>query len=252
MKTYLQLLEESLPEHEHPRYAAWRAYALSGEERAAPVVKTLQGLVDLPASKVLDLGCGDGGLTIAVSRAGAVVTAIDIDHASVTRTHTKLEEQKVTSSVVLASAESLPLASRSMDVVIAQDMIEHVCNPVRILREINRVLRVGGLCLISAANRLAWMNIVSDPHWGLAGVTLMPRWLATWYVCKVRRCTQHYDVWHLPSRLVLSRWLRAANLKLRNEETQSHNLFSDFCQSVISIIAFKATEVEHYDDIRAH
>lgn len=239
MKTYLELLEESLPKPEHPRYAAWQAYALSGEERAAPVVKILQELAVLPATKILDLGCGDGGHTIALSRTGAMVTAIDIDRASVTRTKTRLTEQNCYASVLLASAETLPLASCSMDVVIAQDMIEHVDDPIRILLEANRVLRAGGFCLISVANRLALANIVSDPHWGLLGVTLMPRWLAAWYVCKIRRRTQHYDVWYIPSRKILFRWLSEAQFGICGEESPPSNPFSDYLVSVISVVAMK-------------
>ena len=246
MKPYLQLLEESLPAPDHPRYAAWRAYALSSEERAAPAVKALQRLIDIPGASVLDLGCGDGGYTTALGRAGAQVVAIDIDRASVARTRARLSEQCVSALVTLASAESLPLTCCSLDAVVAQDMIEHVRDPVRVLREVNRVLRVGGLCLISAANRFAWASVVADPHWGLAGVSLMPRWLAAWYVCKVRRRARLYDVWYLPSRGALSRWLRASNLQLASEPTRSRNPCSDFGQSVISIVAVKVGGVERY------
>jgi ubiquinone/menaquinone biosynthesis C-methylase UbiE len=239
MKTYLQLLEESLPDREHPRYAIWRAYALSGEERAMPIINKIQESIVLTSAKVLDLGCGDGGLTVALKQVGAKVVALDLDLSSTIRTKARLSEKNFPATVTNASADALPIASNNLDVVIIQDLIEHVSNPIRVLMEANRVLKVGGFCQLSVVNRIARTNILSDPHWGLAGVILMPRWLATWYVCKIRRRAQYYNVWYIPTHQKLLKWLKTTNFTICNEESTSCNQFFNFSSSVLSIICFK-------------
>jgi ubiquinone/menaquinone biosynthesis C-methylase UbiE len=51
--------------------------------------------------------------------------------------------------VVQSEASALPFASDSMDVVVATAIIEHVANPERMVAEMSRVLRAGGLLVMT-------------------------------------------------------------------------------------------------------
>ena len=68
-----------------------------------------------------------------------------------------------------AHAEALPLADGAVSGVISLDVIEHVAEPRRYLREIERVLAPGGNTALSTPNRF---SLAAEPHvfvWGSAG-----------------------------------------------------------------------------------
>ncbi|MBM3140879.1 MAG: methyltransferase domain-containing protein, partial [Chloroflexi bacterium] len=57
-------------------------------------------------------------------------------------------------SYLVGGGESLPLRDGSVDVVVLNEVIEHVADDRETLREVARVLPVGGACVIFAPNRL--------------------------------------------------------------------------------------------------
>lgn len=69
-----------------------------------------------------------------------------------TDTLMELPDQKV--DIADLNLERLPYADGSFEVVTATEIIEHLENPRAFLREIARVLRPGGLCIISTPNVL--------------------------------------------------------------------------------------------------
>ena len=71
--------------------------------------------------------------------------------------------------------QNLHFSKKSFDAVILQDTLEHVENPSILLNEIARVLKPGGLAYITTPNRLSVLNILSDPHWQLPILALLPR-----------------------------------------------------------------------------
>lgn len=96
--------------------------------------------------RVLDVGCGEGHFAAALVRYGAEVVAIDVAEQPLRRArkrHTAID-------VRLVEPEApLPLEDASFDVVWAGETIEHVADSSRWLSEVRRVLRSGGLVLLS-------------------------------------------------------------------------------------------------------
>jgi 2-polyprenyl-6-hydroxyphenyl methylase/3-demethylubiquinone-9 3-methyltransferase len=96
--------------------------------------------------RVLDVGCGEGSFAAALMRDGAEVVALDVAEEPVRRArarHPGLE-------VWLAQPEApLPLEDSSFDVVWAGETIEHVADTSGWLSELRRVLRSGGVVLLS-------------------------------------------------------------------------------------------------------
>jgi 2-polyprenyl-3-methyl-5-hydroxy-6-metoxy-1,4-benzoquinol methylase len=98
------------------------------------------------ALRVLDVGCGEGHFAAALLREGAEVVAVDVAAEPLRRAralHPALDLRLV------EPEESLSLEDTSFDVVWAGETIEHVADTAQWLSELRRVLRSGGLLLIS-------------------------------------------------------------------------------------------------------
>ena len=141
-------------------------------------VRTLKNLVpgrlawfdrymDWQGRDVLDLGCAGGFMAEAMSLRGAKVTGIDpaanaIDAA---RAHARAGGMRIDYDVGVG--ETLPYGSASFDAVVCVDVLEHVADLNKVLCEVARTLRPGGLFLFDTINRnplarLATITIAED------------------------------------------------------------------------------------------
>jgi len=97
-----------------------------------------------PDAEILDLGCGAGGLLNFLAKRGfnRLVGVEKLEAYA-------LEARRRTPyPIELGDAEALPFADRRFDVVLLEQVLEHVVHPVKALREARRVLRPGGICCI--------------------------------------------------------------------------------------------------------
>jgi len=113
--------------------------------------------ISLAGSKVLDLGCGDGIISLGLLRRGgaAEVTGIDlvdVDLPFLQRIAAENGEQPLTADEPLRFLRSepdlVPLPDASVDIVTAWSVFEHVTEPARLLADVKRVLRPGGVLFI--------------------------------------------------------------------------------------------------------
>jgi SAM-dependent methyltransferase len=99
----------------------------------------------------LDCGCANGGYTVAMVDLG-VERAVGVDALEERivqareRVHPAVEFRH-------ASAETLPFTTTSFDGVLLNEVLEHVVDEVQTLREIHRVLRLGGHLVVMSPNR---------------------------------------------------------------------------------------------------
>ncbi|MEA2146986.1 MAG: hypothetical protein QOG59_2573 [Solirubrobacteraceae bacterium] len=99
-----------------------------------------------PDLRVLDLGCGEGHFTAEIAAAGASVVGAEVAQAAIDRArarHPELEFARVEID------GPLPFADGAFDLVWASEVIEHVSDTARWLSEARRVLKSGGVLLIT-------------------------------------------------------------------------------------------------------
>jgi 2-polyprenyl-3-methyl-5-hydroxy-6-metoxy-1,4-benzoquinol methylase len=159
--------------------------------RRQKALKTLAILEDclgnLNGLSALDLGCAAGNSTVAYSPSFKLVAAVDIDCNALryARRHNGAENI----GYAMMNGEKLAFPDECFDVVICAHIYEHVPNASALLAEIRRVLKPGGACFFSAGNRLSIM----EPHYHLPFLSLLPRFLAHWYLRALKRGRHYYE-----------------------------------------------------------
>lgn len=157
----------------HPGEIAWRMSCYrAGSDYAAEIEKRH---FPLAGKKVLDMSCAWGGHTIAFAARGAHVTAADLNDHRFDALRTFCDQQKLPVRVIQADCQAVPVDEK-FDVILALDLIEHIPDPAAMAAEIKRLLRPGGVCIITTPPKL--LSVVwGEPHWHLKGLTLLPfRW----------------------------------------------------------------------------
>jgi 2-polyprenyl-6-hydroxyphenyl methylase/3-demethylubiquinone-9 3-methyltransferase len=115
---------------------------------------------DLSGKLALDIGCGTGKFSARLIEHGARVVSSDIGHNLVMQSLLK------SSSAwgVQSSLENLGLASNTFDVVICTEVIEHTPSPLHSVHELLRVLKPGGLLILTVPHKL-WRFSVTVADW---------------------------------------------------------------------------------------
>ena len=102
-----------------------------------------------PDASVLDMGCGPGTITAGLARRAGTVVGVDTSAEMVESARRLTAESGVdNASFQVGSAYELPFDDESFDVVYAHQLLQHLSDPVRALREARRVLRPGGLVAV--------------------------------------------------------------------------------------------------------
>jgi 2-polyprenyl-3-methyl-5-hydroxy-6-metoxy-1,4-benzoquinol methylase len=103
----------------------------------------------LRGTRVLDAGCGVGGVTRALVARGARVVALDIGPKLAAETRTRCG-----CDAVVGTLAATGFASESFDVVLSSEAIEHTADPRRSAIELYRLVKPGGALVVSMPNRL--------------------------------------------------------------------------------------------------
>jgi SAM-dependent methyltransferase len=91
-----------------------------------------------PGESILDLGCGDGQLTLRLATTGARVTGVDLSPEMLSAARARGVDARE------GSAELLPFADRSFDAVFSNAVLHWIRNQDAMMAEVRRVLQPGG------------------------------------------------------------------------------------------------------------
>ena len=135
--------------------------------------------------RILDVGSGNGGLAFAFANDPRnKVYGIDV----VPNPQAAYSKRRLSSPArfIVADGAKLPVASGSFDLVLLIDVLEHLAEPLSVAREMMRVLRPGGFCVVVTPARLAHI-VRPDPHYGVRGLLMLPNGVQRWLVDEVFR-----------------------------------------------------------------
>jgi len=117
---------------------------------------------------MVELGCGDGSLLREVADALGIrdVYGVDIDEMALKKAACR--DIKVFKADL--NSDPLPFKDDFFDIVLMEEVIEHLVNPYNAIREAYRVLKRGGLFLLSTPNLAWWLNRLAlllgyQPYW---------------------------------------------------------------------------------------
>lgn len=156
-------------------FAPWRERRLWQERYQADRLRQIEDFCGPVAGRrVLDLGCGMGGLVVALRQAGARAVGHDPNRAYGAICALRAARYDLPLPFVTATGEALPFADGAFDIVVCLDVLEHAESLEETLAEIARVLTPGGHAIVTATNRF----VFRDPHYHLRGINWLPRPLA--------------------------------------------------------------------------
>jgi 2-polyprenyl-3-methyl-5-hydroxy-6-metoxy-1,4-benzoquinol methylase len=116
----------------------------------------------LPAkvgSRLLDVGCGNGGMLKRMQGLGWCVEGVDFDPVAVENAKGKGLD------VRLGTLETQGYPENHFDVITLSHLIEHVHDPLRLLLECRRILRPHGRLLLVTPNNGSWGHRIFGETW---------------------------------------------------------------------------------------
>jgi SAM-dependent methyltransferase len=114
----------------------------------------------LDGGSLLDLGAGAGILKNMNFRGIAnKVTGVDLDP--------RVLENPYLDEAFNIGGESLPFPDESFDLVVSDNVLEHLEDPTQVFSEVQRVLRPGGYFIAKTPNKFHYMPFIAriTPHW---------------------------------------------------------------------------------------
>lgn len=165
---------------------------------------------------VLDVGCGPGNITAdlatrvphgavtGIDRSADVVARASRDHATPARRNLNFE---------VADVFALPYEDCSFDVVYVHQVLQHLSDPVGALKEMHRVLKVGGTLAARDADYGGFVWAPSDP--------VLDRWMDLYHGVTRANGADADDGRHL------KKWVRAAGFEEMKVTTSNWTYESD-------------------------
>lgn len=176
---------------------AWKIYAI------------IKDYVDDPErlkkSRCLDLGCSEGHISHFMADFFGEVIGIDTDQSALRIASNKKTDRPA--RFVCGSGLELPFRERSFDIVICNQIYEHVPDPMKMLEEIRRALNDNGICFFGAGNRFK----IIEGHYYLPFLSWPPRPLANLYL-KMMAKGDRYEEQHF-SYFGIKRLVRNFNVR---------------------------------------
>jgi methionine biosynthesis protein MetW len=126
---------------------------LAPEPRFEEVAKIF---AELRGKRLLDVGCGDGDITLLLRKKIGAKEAYGVELAQEAVMAAK--EKGILAYQLDIDESEFPFDNEFFDVIYCGEIIEHLFNPDHLLKEVFRVLKKGGRCVITTPNLAGWPN----------------------------------------------------------------------------------------------
>ena len=161
----IQWLDET-----HPNYLRWKRAREISIARGKFVESIVSQEFECRGLTILDLGSGEGGTTNVFSKNNFVIS-FDLSKIRLQRQ----SNSDVNSQKICGNISDIPLKKKSFDLIILQDVIEHLQLTNRLVDELYGLLQERGIIYLSTPNKFSVFNILADPHWGVPFISLLKR-----------------------------------------------------------------------------
>ena len=149
--------ERAIKAHADLRFRSEYDYALFEYYRSAKVIAFLERAGVAVRGRVLDAGCGGGGMPLSLAEEAGVVVGIDpAERFQDAGARLGRERGLRNLHFALADGMALPFRGGSFDLVLSHAVIEHVADAPLYLRECARVLAPGGRVYLSTSPYLSF------------------------------------------------------------------------------------------------
>jgi SAM-dependent methyltransferase len=182
------------------------------EKRVREQIRMLQSLVPSPlrGTKILEIGCGYGMFLLGL-RLWEGALAYGVEPGSDQYMNLKIASDIMNmgglsgNSLICSNGESLPFPANSFEVIYSSNVLEHVDNPLGVLKEAFRILRPGGRMVFIVPNYLS----VWEGHYRLPWLPLFNwRPIGRAYLRALGRDPEFFDSLKLVTPKKISQWLK--------------------------------------------
>jgi SAM-dependent methyltransferase len=139
--------------------AAEKAYQLVRKIMLHKKVNLIRRSTGLSNGSILDIGCGTGHFLNSMKSAGWLVTGIEKSYKARSYAESKFN-LKVSDTSQIAN-----LNSGTFDCITMWHVLEHFHEPAMIMKEISRLLKPGGLCVIALPNSNSFDANYYQSYW---------------------------------------------------------------------------------------
>ncbi len=107
-----------------------------------------------PEVTLVDVGCGRGKETLCMYKE-KVKLSVGLDMSGV------VSLNKTIHFPLRGDASAIPLKDKSVDIIVTQELIEHMQYPEIFFREVGRVLKPSGIFILMTPNLMGWRSVIS-------------------------------------------------------------------------------------------
>ena len=102
-----------------------------------------------PGTKVLDVACGTGNLAVLAARRGCITSGLDIASNLIAQARERAQNEALAIEYTEGDAEAMPYPDASFDTVVSMYGVMFAPRPERIVSELIRVVKPGGLIALA-------------------------------------------------------------------------------------------------------
>jgi SAM-dependent methyltransferase/thioredoxin-like negative regulator of GroEL len=156
---------------------AWRSYANREIQRGRAIARQVRKHIPLHGRRMLDVGCGYGGTLVCFAEQGCNVVGIEIDTERARVGRKRLADLGIQADYRVDDICSAGIKDRvgTFDIIVVQDVLEHVMEPTKTISALSSLLRKGGVIYVVVGNKYSPDQLLADHHYAQAGMTILSR-----------------------------------------------------------------------------